>query len=210
MLRLKPLLLATGLLLLSPGCSSNPSYAFRQHLPAVSGPGMIDGDMAFTGAGYVVQAAGGVGQAALDGAWQGVLATLNRYLDVGTLAPLRSGGGAGDLSPFFTSGAGPRVAPGAPDRAAFVDEGLPPATGVSGNAGPATLTALAGSDGTISVVTARLDLRLRAEVDGTSVIITRTGELVLMPEDGSWRIDAYDIRVNRDSPGARTTTTGSS
>ncbi|MDQ2826584.1 MAG: hypothetical protein M3Y04_06465, partial [Actinomycetota bacterium] len=99
--------------------------------------------------------------------------------------------------------------PGA-DRAAFTDEGLPPATRIRSDAGVATLAALAGPDGSISVVAARLDLRLRAEVDGASVTIVRTGDLILLPDGNLWRIDAYDLRVSRDSVAGFTTTTARS
>jgi hypothetical protein len=64
----------------------------------------------------------------------------------------------------------------------------------------ATLTALAGPDGTMSVVTAGLDLRLLGQIAGAPVTVVRTGELVLVPEGGVWRIDAYEIKVTRTLP----------
>jgi len=70
----------------------------------------------------------------------------------------------------------------------------------------AGLNALAGPDGIMSVVTAGLDLRLIGHVDGAPVKVVRTGELVLVPQGGSWRIDAYDIRVTR-TVGENTTST---
>jgi len=203
--------LAAALLALAPGCGARPSLAYRNHLPVTAPDAGVGGDLALTGAGFELNSAGEVTAAASDAAWKGVLATLNRYLEAGVLAPLRSGGPAGDLRPFFTAGATARVmSPGA-DRAAFIDEGLRPATRIRRETGVATLAALAGSDGTVSVVSARLDLRLRAEVDGTPVLIARTGELVLLPEGGTWRIDGYDLNVTRDSAGAgpRTTVTAS-
>ena len=93
------------------------------------------------------------------------------------------------------------------DRYAFIDENLPPATDIGKEAAVATLTALAGADGTISVVTANLDLRLTGRVDGAPLTLERTGELVLMPEGGTWRIDAWDLKVTRRLADTTTTTT---
>jgi hypothetical protein len=57
------------------------------------------------------------------------------------------------------------------------------------------------------VVTAGLDLRLMGHIAGAPVTVVRTGELVLVPEGGAWRIDAYDIRVVRTIADDTTTTT---
>jgi len=163
-----------------------------------------------TGAGYDLHAAGDVSQAASGDAWAGALATLNRYLQLGILTPLRSGGPAGPLAPYFTAEAGGRVSSPGAERAAFVDEGLPPATVIRQDKAVATLAGLAGADGVMAVVTARLDLRVTAQIDGSPVVIVRTGELVLVPEGGRWKIDAFDISVKRDSAEVGTTTTSRS
>lgn len=209
MLRRNPIALAVVLGVLSPACGPAASEAFRNRLPGAEAPSP-PGDLVFSGAGFDLHTAGTVSPATFDATWKGVLATLNRYLDAGVLTPLRSGGPAGDLTPLFTASAAARVMTPGPERAAFIDEGLAPATAVRRDAAVATLTALAGTDGAMSVVTARLDLRLRAEVDGTPLSIARTGELVLMPEGGTWKIDAYDIRVSRDTVATTTITTARS
>jgi hypothetical protein len=123
------------------------------------------------------------------------------------LTPLRTGGPAGDLAPLFNPPARAQVVPGGPDRFAFIDENLPPVSDLRSERAVAGLTALAGNDGTVSVVTAGLELRLIGHVDGAPVTIVRTGELVLMPEGGTWRIDAYDIKVVRTVAEVTTTTT---
>lgn len=210
MLRRNWTVLAAALLLPFPACSSKAAYAYRTHVPTTPAEATPAGDLAVTGAGYDLQAAGAVAPAALDLAWKGVLSTLNRYVDSAVLTPLRSGAPVGDLGPLFTAAAGPRVATGGADRAAFVDEGLGPATGIRGDRAVATLTALAGTDGALGPVAARLDLRLRAESDGAPVTVARTGELVLVPEGDTWKIDSYDIRVSRESAQATTTTTATS
>jgi hypothetical protein len=210
MLRRRRLVFAAALLVLSTsGCGPGAAEAYRNHLPTDVAPG-ADTDLAITGAGFEIQAAGDATRTAAGAAWKGVLATLNSYMEAGVLTPLRSGGAAGDLGPLLGSEVAARVTPPGADRAALVDEGLPPATDIRRDAGVATLSALAGPDGTISVVTARLDLRLRAQVEGAPLTIARTGELVLLPDGPIWRIDAYDLRVSRDSAGVSTTTTAAS
>ena len=162
--------------------------------------------MVITGTAFDVHTAGRVPQATFDAAWAGVLDTLNRYLEAAVLTPLRSGGPAGDLAPLFSGPAAAKVTVAGPDRSAFVDEGLPPLSEVRKEAAVATLTALAGTDGTMSVVTAGLDLRLVGQVDGSPVRVARTGELVLMPDGGRWRIDAYNVKVVRAFAQESTTT----
>ena len=206
MLRRNLLGLVAGTSLILPACGPGVSVAYRTHLPADAVASPPPGQVTITGAGFEVHAAGKVDRAAVQEAWDGVLATMNRYLEAGVLTPLRSGGPAGELAPFFTAQAGERVTSTASDRAAFVDEGLPPATGITQESAVARLTALAGDDGSVSVVSAWLDVRLRAEVDGSRVTVTHGGELVFLPEGGDWKIDAYDVRASRDSSAGPTTT----
>lgn len=134
-----------------------------------------------------------------------VTATLERYLTDAVLGPLRSGQPAGDLAPLFTPAAAARL--NGPDRAALVDEGLPPAPAVRSEAATAGLAALAAPDGAVIVVTATVDLRLHT--GGTdSVAVVRTGDLVLAPDGDGWDIEGYDVRTTRDpAEGAGTTTT---
>lgn len=203
-------MVATALLALLPACGSAAPSGYRSHIPTSADRALPDGDIVISGSGFDLQAVGPVGPGVADGAWKGVLGTLGRYLEAGILVPLRSGGPAGDLRPLFTAGAAARVTSPGADRSAFIDEGLPPATDIRSDAAAATLTGLAGADGKMSIVTARLDLRLRAEVDGAPVVIARTGELILRPEGDTWKIDSYDVRVSRDTTDAGTTTTAKS
>ncbi|HJV08697.1 MAG TPA: hypothetical protein VJ653_03425 [Acidimicrobiales bacterium] len=160
-----------------------------------------------TGAGFDLHTAGRVPTAAFDAAWAGVLDTLNRYLEVAVVNPLRSGGPAGDLAPYFSGPAAAKVTVVGPDRGAFIEESLPPLSDLREETGVAQLTGLAGADGVMSVITANLDLRLIGHVAGSPVTVVRTGELVLMPEGGRWRIDAYDLKVVRSQAEDTTTTT---
>ena len=202
-------------LVVGAGCSPSEPVAYttqttpqvpKQSGKVVLAPGSPAGPIIFNGSAFDLHTAGRVAPTAFDAAWAGVLETLNRYLQAAVLQPLRSGGPAGDLTPLFTSPAVQRVLAGGPDRFAFIDENLPPVSDLRQEAALAGLTALAGPDGVLTVVTVGLDLRLIGHIAGAPVRVVRTGELVLVPQGGSWRIDAYDIRVTR-AVGENTTIT---
>jgi len=138
-----------------------------------------------------------------------VLKTLDAYLEAGVLTPLRSGGPAGELGPLFTARAAAHMAATA-DRNAFIDEGLPPAPRIVALASALRLAGLAGPDGVVVLVSARMDLRLVAAGQVATVTIARDADLVLVADGGAWKIDSYRVRVSRDSsdsPGS--TVTGS-
>lgn len=210
------LLVAGALLAAGCGRPSSPAFTTQTTLPpsapttAAPTPTLAlppPEPIVITGDAYDLHTASAVPTAAFNATWAGVLDTLNRYLEVAILTPLRTGGPAGDLTPLFNQPALARVVPGGPDRFAFIDENLPPVSDLRSERAVAGLTALAGKDGTVSVVTAGLELRLIGHVAGAPVTVVRTGELVLMPEGGTWRIDAYDIKVVRTVAEAATTTT---
>lgn len=181
--------------------TSPPPYT----IPVVSLP--PPPPIVFTGDAFALHTAGPTAGVSYDATWSGVLETLNRYLEAAVLTPLRTGGPAGDLTPLFNPPALERVAPGGADRFAFIDENLPPVSDLRSERAIAGLTALAGQDGKVSVVTAGLDLHLVGHVAGEPVSVVRTGEVVLMPEGNTWRIDAYDIQVTRTLAQDTTTTT---
>ena len=133
-----------------------------------------------------------------------VVATFTRYLQDGVLAPLRTGGPAGDLLPLFTARAAAHLGATA-DRNAFVDEGLPPSTRITDLAPGLRLTALADQAGDVVLVAARMDLRLVAGAQGTTITIDRDADLVLVADGDAWKIDAYRMRVTRDTPDSSTT-----
>ena len=208
-------LLVAGLVLAA-GCGRTHPEAFTTQSttpqPTVSPAAPVlplppPAPITITGDAFDLHAAGTVATATFEATWAGALDTLNRWLEAGVLTPLRTGGPAGDLTPLFSPPALARVVPGGADRFAFIDENLPPVSDLRSERAVAGLTALAGRDGTVSVVTAGLELRLIGHVAGAPVTVVRTGELVLMPEGGTWRIDAYDIKVVRTM--AETTSTTS-
>jgi hypothetical protein len=211
--------LVAALVLLA-GCSKPASHAFTTQVPTTEPPvttttapepaPMPAEPMAFTGAGLDLHAAAPVPQANLDAAWAGVLQTMNQYLEAAVLTPLRSGGPAGDLTPLFTSVAVDRVMAVGPDRFAFIDENLLPASDLRQEAATVTMTALAGPNGVMSVIAAEVDLRLTGHISGAPLTVTRSGEVVLMPEGGTWRIDAWDLTVTRTVAEDSTKTTAAS
>ena len=213
----RTLLLVAGLVLVT-GCAKPASRAFTTQTSTTESPVVTSAaplspppasrSITFTGAVFDLQAAAEVPKLrSYDAAWSGVLDTLNRYLEAAILKPLRTGGPAGDLTPLFTKPAVDMVMTPGPDRFAFIDENLPPVADVRKEAAVAGLTGLTGPDGSMSVITAGLDLRLMGHSNGAPVTIVRTGELVFMPEGGTWRIDAYDIKVVRKLAEGTTTTT---
>ena len=207
----RKVLLVVGLLLAA-GCGRPSSAAFTTQTTTGTVPLPVlplppPAPIVITGDAYDLHTAGPVSTATFNATWAGVLDTLNRYLEAAVLTPLRTGGPAGDLTPLFNPPALERVVPGGADRFAFIDENLPPLSDLRSERAVAGLTALAGKDGTVSVVTAGLELRLIGHVAGAPVTVVRTGELVLMPEGNTWRIDAYDIRVVRTLADQSTVTT---
>lgn len=208
------LLLVVGLLLAA-GCGRPSAASFTTPTPQSTYPPFTPpvlplpppAPIAFIGDAFDLHTAGPPTKASYDATWFAVLETLNRYLDAAVVTPLRTGGPAGDLTALFNPPALERVAPGGVDRFAFIDENLPPISDLRSERAVAGLTALAGQDGKVSVVTAGLDLRLLGHIAGTPVTVVRTGELVLMPEGGTWRIDAYDIQVVRTIAQETTVTT---
>lgn len=199
-------LLVAGLVVLA-ACARPVSEAFTtQTSGGTSQVVEVPQPITIGGAGFVVHTSGKVDQDGFDASWAAVLDTLNRYLEAAVLTPLRSGGPAGELAPFFTPGSVARVTGAGPDRAVFIDEGLAPATELRRVKAQATLYALAAPDAVMSVVSAELDLRLTGLVNGAPLTVSRTGELVLLLEPGGWRIDAWDLRVIRTLAGVTTTT----
>jgi hypothetical protein len=135
-----------------------------------------------------------------------VMATIGTYVTAATVKPLQKGAVddaalASTLAPAATARAS------GPDRATLVDEGLPKALGrIVVSAEPIKLTGLADAQGQVVVVTAALKTTTTAKTAKGSLLITRTGELVLSPDAGGWRIDGYDLAVERVGKGIAPTT----
>jgi hypothetical protein len=162
--------------------------------------------IAFATTSFDVEAAADPVAGAASGAQAGIEATLNRWLDEAVLRPLRSGQPAGDIGALFTTPTRERIAT-TPDRAAFVDEGIPPVSGVRPGTASLAMVALADPDGGIPVVSVHLDLTLGGTVDGTPLGVEHTGDLFMVAEGDAWLIDGYDVRSTRATASATTTTT---
>lgn len=144
-------------------------------------------------------------QADRDAAQAGVLTTMQTYLKQAILGPLQSGAPAGDVAALFSPNAIAR-ATSAPDRSALFDEGLPAITDLRAEDATMNLTGLVGADAKVVVMTATFSLKINGSTSGTPVAVQRSGDLVLVPDGGLWKIDAYDIRATRDTPAGTTTT----
>jgi hypothetical protein len=136
-----------------------------------------------------------------------VLATLTSYLSSAIAAPLRTAQPSAGLDGVFTADALARLVPGGPDRAAMIEEPTVAAGTVTADTATATLVALAGQNGEIGMVNANVTLTITATNGGSRVQVARTGDLVLVPASGGWRIDSYDLSTKRDTVPPPTTTT---
>lgn len=129
-----------------------------------------------------------------------VKATLDAWLAGAVVGPLFTGQPAGDLSAAFTPAALQRVLNDPVARSTMVAEGLPPATtSITATQAAATLSSVAGPDGVPAVIAAGLDILLRATGPTVDVDLNYYGEVVLVPEAGSWKIDAFEVTTKQDS-----------
>ena len=143
-----------------------------------------------------------------------ILQTVSAYVDAATVKPLRTAKvDPTALAAVFEPVAATKLT--GPDRAVLVDEGLPKATGAVKvkSLAPVNLTALAGGDGKLVVVSVDVDLQSSSATAKGLVHIARKGSLVLgQDQAGAWKIIGWTLNVDRSGPGvpvdpAATTTT---
>jgi hypothetical protein len=137
-----------------------------------------------------------------------VMSAVTQYVNAATVAPLRKGAAADDavLATMLAPSVAARLA--GPDRAVLVDEGLPKAASkIVVSTAPVTLTGLADGAGNIVVVTANVDATTKTTTAKGKLSITRTGELVLEPDNGTWKISGYSLIVDRVGKSVRPTPT---
>ncbi len=194
------LAVVTLVLGLAAGCSSGGGE------PATEAGG--EGRGPLTGrAGFTIERFDPTGPGKVTGAEdarRGIADLLDHYLAVATLEPLASGHPVTDAADVLAPSTLAALDP--PGRAALYDEGLPVARRVSVDRAAATVDALAGTDGSVGLAVARLDVAVSADLGATTLTIARTGELVLEPVEGRWRVTSFDLEVTRDTPEAATTT----
>ena len=136
-----------------------------------------------------------------------VLAAVSTYVNAATVKPLQTGA-VDDAALATTLGPAATQRATGLDRGTLVDEGIPKATGrIRVNTLPVKLTALADESGRIVVVTAVLDSIARTRTAKGAITISRKGELVFTPEGDTWKIDGYDLAVERSGKGLGLPTT---
>ena len=136
-----------------------------------------------------------------------IVEALSTYLNAATVKPLQTGA-VDDAALATTLGPAATQRASGFDRATLVDEGIPKATGrIVVNTLPVKLTGLADGSGQIVVVTARLDSIARTRTENGAVTISRKGDLVFTPDGGTWKIDGYDLAVERSGKGLAVPTT---
>ena len=136
-----------------------------------------------------------------------VLAAVSTYVNAATVKPLQTGA-VDDAALATTLGPAATQRATGLDRVTLVDEGIPKAAGrIVVNTLPVKLTALADASGRIVVVTARLDSIARTRTEKGAITISRKGDLVFTPEGDTWKIDGYDLAVERSGKGLAIPTT---
>lgn len=131
-----------------------------------------------------------------------VKATLDSWLASAVVGPLFTGQPAGDLSGVFTAAALERLAADPAARPSLVDDGLglPPATtAITAERANVALSSVAGPDEVVAVVAAQLDIQLRAQGPELDVDVNHHGEVVLVQDGETWKIDAFSVTAARDS-----------
>lgn len=160
------------------------------------------GPEAFTITGMDVQAMAPQAPAFPTDVSAAVKTSLDTWLGRALTAPLRTGKPSSGLEDVFTGPALLKISAAGTERAALLEEGTPLTGKVRQDRADAKLTAVAAPGGDVVLVTAQIDLSLSVSSGDGAVDVVRTGELVLVPDRGSWRIDAFDMVTKRDTRAA--------
>ena len=145
----------------------------------------------------------GVGPEQFESARPKINDLLDRYVNRGTVEPLRTAQPASDLESLFSDSAVERLK--GPERVALVDEGLPKADDVRVEEALAGVVLLGTGPGS-GVAVAALRVKVTARVGTTPLTITRSVELTLAAEGDEWKIRGFQVAVSRDTPVGVTTT----
>jgi hypothetical protein len=140
--------------------------------------------------------AGGTG--ALDPSLQTQITdAVHTYVNAASGTPLGTGKAA-VLDGVLTTAAASRLT--AASRDALTDEGLPALGGVKTDHANVAIDAFIGPDQSV-VVNATIDVGVTAKQPGGGPVkIARTGTLTFVNDGGTWRIDAFNLNVDRDIP----------
>ena len=140
---------------------------------------------------------------------EAALAAIEAYVQDATVKPLRSGRVTDSALPEIFDDAALAYLPTAADRSVLFDEGLPKAVGKVTVVGvPIALTVLLDNTKTPKLISATIDLEIKARSKKGVMTVHRTGTLVLSPQlDATWKITAWTLHVERGGPGVATTPT---
>jgi hypothetical protein len=127
-----------------------------------------------------------------------VLATVTKYVQLAVTAPLSGSTTPVAVDQFLTASAVSALT--ADRRAVLTDEGVPAMQSAQATTDTVSITGLVGTDSQIGVVSARLELVIAGTTNGVATSIKRSGDLTLVPDNGVWRIDAFDMSVERNLP----------
>jgi hypothetical protein len=127
-----------------------------------------------------------------------VLDTVTKYIQLAISAPLAGSTTPVAVDQFLTAQAASALT--ADRRAVLTDEGVPAMQSAQATTDTLSITGLVGTDSQMSVVSAHLELVIAGASSGVATSIKRSGDLTLIPDSGAWRIDAFDMNVERDLP----------
>jgi hypothetical protein len=123
-----------------------------------------------------------------------ITTALGQYVAAATFAALQ--GKSVVLDPVFTADALARLS--ADGRAAVADEGAAVVTASPTADLHTSLRGVLGPDGKVGVVVATIDLHVGGTAaDGTAVSIHRSGDLTMIDDGGTWKIDSFQLKVER-------------
>jgi len=192
-------LLALLLVGLAGGCSGGDgSGAGRSSRPRAAATTQA-GPYAFAITGAAVRAMAPQAPAFPPDVSAAVKASLDTWLGNAVVGPLRTGKPSTGLDTVFTEPALGRISTAGAERSAMIEEVGTLRGKVQQDRANADLTAVTTPGGEVAFVTAQIDLRDAVRSGDGYVDVVRGGELVLVPDRGTWRIDAFDVVVHRDT-----------
>jgi hypothetical protein len=132
---------------------------------------------------------------------QAIVDVVTGYVQRANADPLFSGEAPVGLDPLFEQAA--LIEALGADAPALVDRGASPATGgVTVTTADCAVSVLIGLMGVAQLATVDIHVVLEATTADGVVRVERTGALTLAPaDDGTWRIEGYDMTVDREGPG---------
>lgn len=207
-MRLRPVLLLAVAALTLAACSGggNDAETTNTKPDRTTTTTTVSADVTLTRGEIAVASAGG--DVVLDEpTQQAVIEAAQQYVDIATVAPLMTGKVGDGYDALFDAAVSPNAT--GPDRAALTDDGIPRVkSDTAVTATPVRVDALADKDGKVLLLGATFDVDVRGVTTDGPMTVHRTNELTYAPaEGGGWKITAYRVSVQRDTPTGTTATT---